>query len=179
MLLHSENLLEEARRRDADDPLRAFRDRFYRPENGAIYLDGNSLGLLSREAEAATLRVLEEWKRSAIEGWTEASPPWFFLPERLAEQVAPLVGASADAVIVTGSTTVNLHQLLATLFDPGDTARPWILSDALAFPSDIFAIQSHLRLRGLDPAACLVRVPSRDGLTLSEEDILEAFTPEV
>ncbi len=46
---------DRARALDAADPLRALRDRFYQPADGAIYLDGNSLGLLSRDAEAAVL----------------------------------------------------------------------------------------------------------------------------
>ena len=39
---------------DAADPLRHFRERFHLLP-GRIYLDGNSLGLLSRDAEAETL----------------------------------------------------------------------------------------------------------------------------
>jgi kynureninase len=142
-------------------------------------MDGNSLGLLSKESESATLRALDEWKRLGVEGWTEARPSWFTLPEEVAAQVSPLVGAAPDQVIVTGSTTVNLHQLLATLYDPANAERPMILADALAFPSDIFAIESHLRLRGLDPAAHLVKIPSRDGFVLAEDDILAAFTPDI
>ena len=53
---------DEARRRDAEDPLASYRTRFYTPP-GAIYLDGNSLGLLSRDAERTLLRVLDEWKK--------------------------------------------------------------------------------------------------------------------
>jgi kynureninase len=174
-----QNLREEANLRDRDDPLQNYRDHFYGLDSGALYLDGNSLGLLSKEAEAATLQALEAWRRHGIEGWTDAKFPWFTLPEQLAAQVAPLVGASADEVIITGSTTVNLHQLLATLFDPTDTQRNKILADALAFPSDIFAIESHLRLRGLDPAIHLIKVPSKDGFTLTEEDLLAALTPDV
>ncbi|MES2462478.1 MAG: kynureninase [Armatimonadota bacterium] len=174
-----ENLPEEARLRDRDDPLSSFKSHFYGLEGGAIYLDGNSLGLLSREAEAAALQALDQWKRLGVEGWSEASPAWFTLPEQIAAQVAPLVGASENEVIVTGSTTVNLHQLLATLYDPTNAERPKILADALAFPSDIFAIESHLRLRGLDPERHLVKVPSRDGFLLTEDDILAAMTPDV
>lgn len=166
---------EAARTLDEADTLRAFRERFYRRPN-EIYLDGNSLGLLSRDAEASVLRVLEEWKTLGIEGWTEANPAWFSFSETLSAAVAPLVGADADEVIVTGSTTVNLHQLLTTLYDPTDTKRPRLLADELNFPSDIFALQSHLRLRGLDPNDHLVRVPSRDGRTLDEDDIIAAMT---
>jgi kynureninase len=159
--------------RDAADELAPFRDRFYR-RPGQIYLDGNSLGLLSDAAERALLRALEQWKVHAIEGWTEGEAPWFFLAEELGRQTAPLVGAAPDRVIVTGSTTGNLHQLLATLYDPDD-GRPGLLADALAFPSDIHALTSHLRLRGLDPAEHLIRVPSRNGWTLDENEIITAM----
>ncbi|MBC7809327.1 MAG: kynureninase [Akkermansiaceae bacterium] len=166
---------DAARALDAADPLRPFRARFYRRE-GEIYLDGNSLGLLSRDAEASVLRVLDEWKTLGIEGWTGADPPWFSFSETLSRSVAPLIGADPGEVIVTGSTTVNLHQLLATLYDPAAPIRKRILADELNFPSDIFALRSHLRLRGLNPDDYLIRVPSRDGRTLNEDDILAAMT---
>src|SRR5690349_21433464 len=87
-----------ARSLDDRDELAAFRERFHRTP-GQIYLDGNSLGLLSVEAEQAVLRVLNEWKTLGIEGWTDAATPWFFLAEELARQTAPLIGAEAEEVI--------------------------------------------------------------------------------
>lgn len=163
----------EATRLDAADPLRAFRDRFYLAPN-RVYMDGNSLGLLSRDAEAVVLGVLSEWRIKGVEGWTEAQPAWFGWAERLGAQAAPLVGAEPESVVVTGSTTVNLHQLLATLFARSG-AKCKIVADVLNFPSDLFAIESHLRLRGLDPATHLIKVPSRDGRTLDEADIITAL----
>ena len=65
---------------------------------------------------------------------------------------------------VTGSTTTDLHQLLATLFDPAAPRRV-IVADELNFPSDLHALQSHLRQRGLDPASHLRLVRSHDGRT--------------
>jgi kynureninase len=169
---------EEARRCDADDSLRRFRDRFYRSP-GRIYLDGNSLGLLSRDAEAATLQVLAEWREYAIEGWTDAPDPWFTLAETLAAGVAPLLGAEPESVVVTGSTTVNLHQLLATFFDPARVGQNRIVCDRLAFPTDRYALESHLRLRGLDPQTHLITVASRDGITVDADDLIAALTPDV
>jgi kynureninase len=166
-----------AERLDAADELGQFRAEFYLPP-GQIYLDGNSLGLLSRPAEAAIQRAVEQWKTLAIEGWTSGDEPWFFLGEELAQLVAPLIGAAVDEVIVANSTTVNLHQLLATLFQPYGR-RTKLLTDALAFPSDSYALQSHLILRGLDPATHLVRVPSRDGFTIDEADVIAAMTDDV
>lgn len=166
-----------ARRLDAEDDLASFRDGFYcRP--GQIYLDGNSLGLLCKQAEAATLRVLEEWKALGIDGWTEAETPWFYLAEELGRQLAPLIGAEPEEVVAANSTTVNLHQLLATFFQP-EGRRAKLLADDLSFPSDSYAFQSRLRGKGLDPATHLIRVPSPDGLTLSEAAIIQAMTGDV
>ena len=54
-----------AQEMDRADGLSSFRDRFYKKE-GQLYMDGNSLGLCSRDAEEAILRVLNEWKQRGI-----------------------------------------------------------------------------------------------------------------
>src|SRR5438876_1101506 len=104
-----------ATEQDRLDPLARFRSEFYLPP-GRIYLDGNSLGPLSKRSEASTLRVLDTWKAQGIGGWLEGSPPWFTLAEELGSAMAGLVGAEAEEVIVANSTTINLHQLLATVY---------------------------------------------------------------
>ncbi len=167
----------EARRLDQMDPLARFGVEFHRVP-GEIYLDGNSLGLMSRRAEASTLRALHDWKTRGIGGWLGADPAWFTLAETLGARVAPLVGAEADEVIVAGSTTSNLHQILATFYRPEGT-RTQILADSLSFPSDLYAAQSHLTGRGLDWRQHHQIVPSADGRTLDEAAIIQAMTPEV
>ncbi|MFD1426320.1 kynureninase [Kroppenstedtia sanguinis] len=168
---------ETAEKLDRADELARFREEFYLGK-GRIYLDGNSLGLLSQPAEQSLLSVLDSWREYGIEGWTEGVHPWFHLSEELGKKSAPLVGAEPEEVIVTGSTTVNLHQLLASFYRPEGKRRK-ILADALTFPSDIYAMQSQLRLHGLDPEQHLIRVEGRDGQTLAEEDLIEAMTEEV
>ena len=168
-----------ARARDAADPLARFRDRFYAPEPpGTIYLDGNSLGLLSRDAEEAVLAALDAWKRQAIGGWMGAEPAWFTMGEELGARLARLVGAEPDEVVVTGTTTVNLHALAATFYRPVG-ARRKIVATALDFPSDVYALQGQIRLRGGEPERDLLLVPSRDGLTLDEDDLIAAMAEEV
>ncbi|MBV7508218.1 kynureninase [Bacillus sp. sid0103] len=169
--------LEYAQQLDNADSLNRFREEFYIKPN-SIYMDGNSLGLLSKRAERTLLESLNDWKEHGIDGWTNGKHPWFFLSEKLGEMIAPLVGASANEVIVTGSTTVNLHQLVATFYKPEGT-RTKILADELTFPSDIYALQSQLRIHGFDPDTHLVRVKSRDGRFLEEEDIIEAMTDDI
>ena len=81
-------------------------------------MDGNSLGLLSKRAERTLLELLDSWKTLGIDGWTEGDNPWFYLSESVGEKMAPLVGGMKSEVIATGSTTTNLHQLVATFYKP-------------------------------------------------------------
>lgn len=162
---------------DEKDTLAPFKKEFYIAEN-TIYMDGNSLGLLSKRAEKSVHEVMEDWKAYAIDGWTKGQHPWYGLSERLGERTAPLIGAKASEVIVTNSTTVNMHQLVSTFYKPTKT-RYKIVADELNFPSDIYALKSQLALHGHDPADALVRVKSRDGKTLLEEDIIDAMSADM
>ncbi|WP_407272695.1 kynureninase [Radiobacillus sp. PE A8.2] len=169
--------LEYARSLDDQDQLKAYRQEFYIPTN-KIYFDGNSLGLLSKRAEKSVAIVMEAWKQLAIDGWTEGEHPWYYFSEALGEKMAPLVGAESTEVIVTGSTTVNLHQLVASFYKPSKT-RTKIVADELNFPSDIYALQSQLQLKRYDHTDHLIYVTSKDGSTLDEADIIEAMTDDV
>ncbi|MGX1192364.1 kynureninase [Metabacillus sp. SLBN-84] len=162
---------------DKQDDLACYRQEFYLKE-GIIYMDGNSLGLPSKRTEAALLQMLEAWKEHGIDGWTKGDKPWYYLSETLGGQSAFLVGAKPHEVIVTGSTTVNLHQLAASFFKP-EGKRTKILADELNFPSDIYALQSQLSLKGLNPDTHLVKVKSKDGQTLDEDEIIACMTEDV
>jgi kynureninase len=171
--------LEEdfARASDAVDPLRSFRERFFLPE-GRIYLDGNSLGPLSRDAEVWVLSALDAWKRHAVEGWTGGRHPWWRIGEQLGALQAELVGAQPEEVVATGAITINLHALLTSFYRPlGRRTR--IVATALDFPSDVYALQGQLRLHGLDPRDHLILVPSRDGWTIAEDDLVAAMAEDV
>ena len=171
----ADQLLEQARGLDARDPLRAFRDEFYLPQTG-LYFDGNSLGLLSRPAERRLAQAIEDWKRLAIDGFTQAQSRWFHLAEELAALLAPLVGARADEVIAANSTSVNLHQVLATFYRPHGT-RTRIVVDEYAFPTDVYAIQSQMKLHRLDWRTHLVTVKNQrrlieeDGIVARMDDL--------
>jgi kynureninase len=81
-----------------------------------------------------------------------------------------LPSAWAPVALPSSATTVNIHALVNTFYKP-EGRRTKIVADALDFPTDIYALQSVLKLRGLDPAGHLVLVGSRDGLTLDEREI--------
>lgn len=141
---------------DHQDPLRGFRKRFFIPPD-TIYMDGNSLGLLSEDAEKSLFRVVNEWRKLGIRGWLDAEKPWFWFAEQVGNMAAPLVGARPGEVILTGSTTVNIHSLLSSFYQP-EGIRKKILADELNFPSDLYAIKGQLKIR---------RLPQKDHLILA------------
>ncbi|MER2172864.1 MAG: kynureninase, partial [Psychrobacillus psychrodurans] len=162
---------------DEQDALGKYRNEFYIQPN-IIYMDGNSLGLLSKRAEKSVLTLLDSWKQYGIDGWTQGEHPWFYFPETLSEMCAPLVGASKEEVIITGSTSANLHQLVASFYRP-EGIRNKILADELNFPSDLYAISSQLSLHGFNGDEHMKLVKSYDGYTLQDEDIISAMTDDV
>ncbi len=130
---------------DAQDPLAPFRARFHRPE-GLLYFDGNSLGMLPEAARRRAIDTVErEWGEGLIESWTAAQ--WIDLPEKVGGKIAQLIGAGADEVIATDSTSINLFKLLAGALKlrPG---RRVILTEAGIFPSDIYMAEGLAHLTG-------------------------------
>lgn len=160
-----------AEKLDEEDLLSRYRDEFYLPE-GKIYFNGNSLGLMSKKSEDNIERIMDEWKELAIEGWTEGEVPWFYYAETVGGKAADLVGAQEDEVVLTGTTTFNIHQLISTFYEPEDGKRK-ILADELNFPTDIYALKSQIELQGGDFREDLVLVESEDGRILDEEKIVD------
>jgi kynureninase len=167
--------LAAAREKDAADPLSDLRDRFSLPDD--CYMDGNSLGPLSEDAVAALDRAVDQWRDLAIRGWTDADPDWFSYGERLGGRLAPLVGAREAEVVVANSTTVNIHTLVGTFYDPDRGSK--VVVDALDFPTDHYAVRARLRARGRDPDEALRVVESRDGRTIETADVLDAIDDDV
>lgn len=162
---------------DAKDPLAGFKERFYNLEN-AIYMDGNSLGLMSKDSEKTLNRLIDEWKKLGIRGWSRGRIPWIQYAEELGNLQAPLVGAEKDECVITGGTTINLHALVSTFYQPiGEKTK--ILADEMNFPSDLYALSAQIRLKNRDPDEDLILVRSRDGMLIEEEDIIESMNDEV
>ncbi len=160
-----------------DERFAYFRSLFYVPE-GQIYLDGNSLGLLCKPAEIELNNVLSGWREHGVQGWTDAKPDWFTMAELLGTMLAPLIGSAPEEVIVTNSTTVNLHQAVGSLFQPRGN-RNKILCDSQAFPSDLLVLKSQLQLKSLNPHDHLKLVQPDVNGWLNEQTIIDAMTDEV
>jgi kynureninase len=73
---------------------------------------------------------------------------------------------------------MNIHSLVSTFYKP-EGKKTKILADELNFPTDIYALESQLRLKGYDPKEELILAPSIDGNMLDEKIIIELMNDEV
>ena len=162
---------------DAEDPLRAFREKFYLPlgKNGnpLIYFAGNSLGLMPNSAREIVEEELNNWAKLGVDAHHAAGTPWYTYHEALREPTARLVGAKPLEVICMNSLTVNLHLMMATFYRP-TKARFKILMEEPAFPSDTYAIKTQIAHHGLNPRDALILARPRNGeFTIQTEDIVD------
>jgi len=167
---------------DAADPLTRFRDQFHIPrrESGeeVVYFTGNSLGLQPRRVRGYIEQELQDWETLGVEGHARAKHPWMPYHEFLTGQMADVVGAKPIETVVMNSLTVNLHLLLISFYRPSGERRK-VMIEKGAFPSDRYAIESQIKLHGLDRAADLIELEPREGeATLRTEDIIAAIERE-
>jgi len=160
--------LHDCLRLDALDPLAPLRAYFSLPP-GVIYLDGNSLGVLPAATAARVAQVVtQEWGTDLIKSWNSAG--WFDLPQRLGNQIAPLIGAGQGEVVATDSTSVNLFKVLTAALNMAAADAPQrklVVSERSNFPTDLYIAESLCRQHGFT-------------LQLVEpEEIAAALTPQV
>ncbi|KAJ1967155.1 Kynureninase, partial [Dimargaris verticillata] len=89
--------------------------------------------------------------------------------------MARIVGAKPDETAVLNTLTVNIHFLLAAFYKP-TSSRYKILMESKPFPSDRYAVESHMRMKGYDPSEALIMCAPREGEHwLRTEDILQTI----
>ncbi len=141
--------LSNCQQRDAADPLKGLRDLFTIPAD-VIYLDGNSLGVMPKSALARAAKVVtDEWGHGLIRSWNTAG--WFNLPQRLGNQIAPLIGAGPDEVVATDTTSINLFKVLSaalSMVAKDAPERRTIVSERSNFPTDLYIAEGLCRERG-------------------------------
>ncbi len=167
-------LFLDACKKDENDQLNHFKDKFYFPNYSAkdkyIYLSGNSLGLQPKIAKNYILEELNEWKNLGVEGHLESQRPWLSYHEQLTPFTAEIVGALQKEVVVMNSLTVNLHLLMISFYRPKGK-RKKILIEKQAFSSDIYAVQSQLKSKGNDPTEDLLFLEPDDSETVPMKQI--------
>jgi len=136
------------------------------------YMAGNSLGLQPRATRAELMADLDAWEEYGVHGHGDADRPWLPYHEQLRDPAARLVGAQPREVVIMNSLTVNLHLLLASFYRPTAIRHRIVIEDS-AFPSDSYAVRSHVAFRGHDPETAVLRLKPRAGEdTLRTEDVI-------
>ena len=173
-----QNTQEFAQKKDAQDPLRSFRNRFHHPViNGepTVYFTGNSLGLQPVAVKDYINIELEDWAKWGVEGHFHGRNPWFSYHELLTEKMAKVIGAKPLETVVMGSLSTNVHLLMVSFYRP-EGKRTKIICEAKAFPSDQYILETQVTHHGLNPDTEIIEISPREGEELiHEEDILAAI----
>ena len=167
-----------AREMDDKDPLKGFRTRFYFPKvdgREAIYFCGNSLGLQPKSAQAYIQKELDNWADMAVDGHFHGEDAWYHIRKKSKPALAEIVGAHEHEVVAMNNLSSNLHFLMVSFYQP--TKQKFkIITEAGAFPSDMYMLETQVKFHGLDPNQTIVELKPRDGEhILRTEDILKTI----
>lgn len=147
------------------DPLLTFRDEF--PIlNETTYLVSNSLGAMPRAVPARLAEYAEQWGGLGVRAWAQG---WWTMPRMLGDEIAPLLGAASDTVVMVPTVSFAHAAILSSLefAAPRDT----IVTTALDFPSVRYVIELLAPRLG----ARVVVVPSDDGIGIDEDRLCAAI----
>ncbi|PYN10452.1 MAG: kynureninase, partial [Candidatus Rokuibacteriota bacterium] len=163
--------LAHCRTLDARDPLRAVRDRFARPAEDTVYLDGNSIGAMPADAASRVERVmLDGWRDARRRGWNRYD--WLEKPWRMGEGLAHVLGAGKGDVVFCDNTTINLYKILGYAWQL-DRTRPVIVTEGHNFPTDMYVAEGLARFVGGDVSVRRIDKPGElDGALSGDVGVL-------
>ncbi|KAK1819004.1 Kynureninase (L-kynurenine hydrolase) [Friedmanniomyces endolithicus] len=189
-----------ATQQDAQDPLSHLRSNFLIPSKGdlarktlrsdqkpdqddepSIYLCGNSLGLQPTITRKYMQQYLDTWASKGVYGHFKeiedsSLVPWLHVDDDCVPEMAKIVGALPSEVAIMQTLTANLHLMMASFYRP-TKERYKIILEGKAFPSDHYAVESHIRHHNLEPSeSMLLLTPSPDSHTLTTPQILSFLT---
>lgn len=173
-----QNSLAYAQSLDRIDPLKSFRNQFHLPKikgKEILYFTGNSLGLQPKSTKKFITEELDDWAQLGVEGHFDAKRPWLYYHKFSKKALAAIVGAKPVEVVAMNQLTINLHLMMTSFYRPTEK-RFKIITEAGAFSSDQYAVESQLKLHKLDPAEALIELKPRAGeFTLRTEDIVKSI----
>ncbi|AFL83409.1 Kynureninase [Belliella baltica DSM 15883] len=176
--INFEYSLDFAQKMDEKDPLKSFRSKFFFPkveDKEAIYFCGNSLGLQPKTTQNYIQKELSNWAEMAVDGHFHGEDAWYHIRKKSKPALAEIVGAHEHEVVAMNNLTSNLHFLMVSFYRP-NAKRFKIITEAGAFPSDMYMLETQVKFHGLDPNKAIVELAPRDGEhTLRTEDILQSI----
>ncbi|CAN8096336.1 unnamed protein product [Discula destructiva] len=142
----------------------------------AIYFCGNSLGLPSKAARRYVNAQLDTWGSIGVNGhFTDyANSPlvnWQDMAADCARKSADFIGALPSEIVYMNTLTTNIHLLLASFYRPTEK-RHKIILEWKPFPSDYYAVSSHLAWHKLDTKSIVELWPAGEDLYIPTSQIL-------
>lgn len=120
---------------------------------------------------------LDTWGSIGVNGHFtdyENSPlvNWQDMAADCARKSADFMGALPSEIVFMNTLTTNIHLLLASFYKPTEK-RHKIILEWKPFPSDYYAVSSHLQWHNLDPATSILELwPGDDDLYIPTSQIL-------
>ncbi|KAI6873228.1 Kynureninase [Hortaea werneckii] len=171
-----------AQEQDQQDPLRHLREQFVIPskadlhsktlhsvpgtqpstDEDSIYLCGNSLGLQPTLTQKYFQQYLQTWASKGVFGHFKEIEdsnlvPWLHVDDDVVDDMAKVVGALPSETAVMQTLTANLHLMMASFYRPTKD-RYKIILEGKAFPSDHYAVDSHIRHHELNPEEAMILI---------------------
>jgi kynureninase len=147
------------------DPLLVFREEFPILEKTS-YLVSNSLGPMPRTVPERLAEYARDWGELGVKAWTRG---WWERPVHVGNEIAPLINAGADEVVMMPNVTIAQTAVLSAIDFP--KGRDTIVMTELDFPSVRYAYAEMAERFG----ARVVVVESDDGLTIDPGKLLAAI----
>lgn len=153
---------EECVALDAADALASLREMFVLNAD-EIYLDGNSLGPVSRSVATRVNEVVEkQWAEGLVRSWGQ----WMQWPLSVGERIAPLIGAKSGEVLVADTLTILLAKLIGAALAQRPN-RHVVITDVVNFHSDLYIVEAMAKLAG---RPITVKTIDRDALASELND---------
>lgn len=147
------------------DPLLSFRAEFPILEK-TTYLVSNSLGAMPRGVADRLAEYVDQWAEHGVRAWARG---WWEMPVSVGNEIAPLIGASANEIAMLPNVTIAQTSVLSALdYSP---ERDTIIMTELDFPSVRYVYDELATRLG----ARIVVVPSDDGISIDIERLCAAI----
>lgn len=150
------------------DELLKWRDEFPILEK-SVYLISHSLGAMPRGVYDRLQHFADTWASRGVRAWAEG---WWEMPVSVGDELAPIIGAAPGTVAMHQNVSVCMSLILSCF--PPRGKRNKIVYSSLEFPSVQYVFEAHAR----DGSYRIVDVPSDDGITVSNERLLQAIDEE-
>jgi len=134
-----------------------------------VYLISHSLGAMPKKTFTRLHDYAETWATRGVRAWAEG---WWDMPVSVGNEVAQIIGAEPDSVVMHQNVSV-CQSLILSCLEPTPKRNKIVYSE-LNFPSVMYVYEAHARNGRLR----IETIKSDDGMTVPLERMLAAIDEE-